>query len=203
MSKVPQWQTWFIVCEGESEEAYVKALGQFLRDQMGVRISFKTGDAGGRTFSKIKEAMRDLQKRNHEECRTYAQMRIMADWDCYARSEKEREKYEKEKARLPKFLFQYFNFEDFLLMHFPTEIVEAWKKYATAHFKRPWSEDEYVPKFKVFVGQYEKELKDLQNYRKGNVFPLTQAHLDNLLQNNTKDGLPRSDFAAFLQELIL
>ena len=204
MSKIPQWQTWFIVCEGASEEAYVKALGQFLRDyEVGLRINFRVVNAGGgRAFSKVKEAVKDLQKKYPKECRAYVHMRIMVDRDCYARSKTDRKKYEEAKASLPRFLFQYFNFEDFLLMHFSAEIVEAWRKESAAHFKRPWTAGEYMPKFKAFVEEHKEALKSLQNYKKGDVFPLTQEHLENLFQNNTQDGLPRSDFAAFLKDLI-
>lgn len=192
--KQPKPRFCLIVCEGDSEEAYVQELAVFARDhEWGITFQAKRSEGGGE-FSALVKA---CKKTNH------TQTKVMVDWDRFERNEgKCRDHYEAMRARLPKFLFQYFNFEDFLLMHFPAEIVAAWRKEAAAHFKRPWTAGEYMPKFKAFVEVHQEALKALQNYRKGDVFPLTQEHLDNLFQNNTQDGLPRSEFVTFLKDII-
>lgn len=185
---------YLIVCEGDSEVAYVQELARLAREnEWDVVFKAKLSEGGGE-LSALTKACKGTDRES---------TRVMVDWDRFERNERKcREKYADIRERLPKFLFQYHNFEDFLLMHFPAEVGAAWRTYAARHFERPLTADDYVPLLKAFAEEHKEALGWFLDYEKGSAFPLTQAHLDNLFQNNTKDGLPRSDFARFLQTLL-
>lgn len=187
---------YLVVCEGDSEVAYIQQLNR-LASESGWDIIFQAKHAGGGTFASLRKACRDARAKH-----TY----VMTDRDLYERNDKGfRDSFEREREKLPTFLFQYHNFEDFLLLHFPSEIVAAWREFAQEHLRKPFHSKSYGPLFQTFVARHPEVLSPLRNYRKGDFpFPcLTVELLRTLFANNTKDGLPRSDFATFLQSLLL
>lgn len=187
------------ICEGSSEFAYVQELNRFLNEN-GLDLVFSAVDAGGGGFDNIRSLCR--KRRIRPESRAF----VLADRDLYFdETTLNGRRYAQGKDKLPKFFFQYFNFEDFLLMHYPHEIVEAWKAAVAlkGHFVVPLKSVEYENVFADFVRSHESELQFGGDYRKGDLpFALSEEKMRNLLANNSNQSLPRSDFAAFLQQEI-
>lgn len=189
---------YLVICEGSSEVAYVQELNRFLNEE-GFRLVFSVVDACGGGFNRI----RQICRQNRLKRQTHAF--VLVDRDLYCDGEcVNARRYAQWKDSLPPFYFQYFNFEDFLLMHYPKSIVEAWKEKVAAshHFERPLPETEYMPFFVSFIKEHKAELQ-IEEYKKGSLpFVLTRQKLEMLWQNNGTGELPRSDFATFLESAL-
>ena len=191
-------QYYLIICEGASEVAYVQELNRFLSEN-GCALTLGVKDAQGGSFKKIRLLCRSLHIR-------MGNVFVMVDRDIYFdEASANRKQYEKEMDKLPKFLFQYYNFEDFLLMHCSPEIVLKWRDRVKdkGHFVTPLSAREYEPIFSEFIHEYTDELKFMQEWQKGDMpFEITKERLMNLFANQGEAGLPRSEFAEFLMRRI-
>lgn len=194
---------WTIICEGDSECAYVNQLCRLLLAS-GVQENFQAIPVGGGDFKLILGAC----KANKYTSRLPF-FKVMLDYDRYKRNDRDcNKRYEaaKKKIKLPDFLFQHHTFEDFLLMHCSVDIVRAWQVFAKAHFfNTPLTKGPYIERLKAFAQQHPGELAWVTSYKKGE-FPfseLTLDHLRNLFANNTTAALPPySDFATFLKTLL-
>ena len=190
---------YLLICEGDSEFAYIQELNRFLNER-GMPIVFLAHNAGGGGFRNLRQVCRAIKTRKNG--RTF----IMADEDVYRRDDDGNgAAYERERDCLPPFLFQRWNFEDFLLMHYPPAIVSSWREVAEriGHLVNPKRSDEYLPVFKAFCDRNQETLRFLFPYEKGDVpFGMTQAHVDNLLANNATKSFPHSGFAELLGKLM-
>ena len=190
---------YLIICEGDSEFAYIQELNRFLNEQ-GLPIVFIAHNAGGGGFKNLRQVCRTLKTRRNG--RTF----IMADRDIYHRDDNGNgSMYEKEKDTVPPFLFQTWNFEDFLLMHFPAEVISAWRVEAerSGHKAAPLHSSDYMPIFSAFCDDNKVTLNFMFPYEKGDVpFALTKQHIDQLLVNNSPDSFPHSAFADMLSALM-
>lgn len=190
---------YLVICEGDSEFAYVQELNRFLNER-GSPIVFMARNAGGGGFKNLRQVCRTLKTRKNG--RTY----IIADKDIYQRDDNGNgTAYEKEKDRMPPFLFQTWDFEDFLLMHFPQEIVSAWREDAArnGHLMNPLHGNEYLPVFDAFCMKNKAALNFLFPYEKGDMpFALTSSHVEQLLANNVIGSFPHSDFAGLILRIL-
>ena len=156
---------YLIICEGDSEFAYVQEFNRFLNEQ-GSPIVFVAHNAGGGSFKNLRQVCRALKTRKNG--RTY----IMADKDIYHRDDNGNgTAYEKEKGQMPPFLFQTWNFEDFLLMHVPVEVLSAGRDQArrTGHMNNPLHGEEYLPNFMTFCECNKVALDFSFPYEKGDM----------------------------------
>lgn len=192
---------YLVICEGDSEVAYIQMPNRYLLES-GQSIVFSAKNASGGNLKQIRRTLRGVKWKRETPC-------VMVDRDVYERNERKvAELYEKEKNNLPAFLFQYFNFEDFLVMHCSSEIVVRWRSCmdAKGHFgvcARPLTEEDYMPEFLAFVKDNARLMGFDPNYQKGDMpFELTDWRLKNLFKNNLDSKLPRSDFATFLKGLV-
>ena len=185
---------YLIVCEGDSEVAYVQELNRYLNEH-GKPIVFLSVNAGGGGFSTIRQCCRN--RKTQRNGRTF----VLADKDIYVRNDNGNgESYENEKETLPPFLFQSWNFEDFLLMHFPAQVVAEWREIAgsNGHRQLPKHSQEYAPIYAAFCREHQETLCYDLPYEKGDMpFALTQQHVANLLANNGQD-FPHSEFAELI-----
>ena len=190
---------YLLICEGDSEFAYIQELNRFLNEQ-GLPIVLVAHNAGGGGFKNLRQVCRKL--RTCKNGRTF----VMADKDIYHRDDNGNGTlYEKEKSHMPPFLFQCWNFEDFLLMHFPAEILSLWQDMAkrNGHQANPLHGDEYLPAFTAFCDSNSTALGFLFPYEKGDIpFVMTQAHIQHLFDNNTSGSFPHSELAELLLKLI-
>jgi hypothetical protein len=154
-----------IVCEGESEWAYLQRLQGFLDDQelpSGVfetplkfivpqRVIVKNG-----SFGKMASRYKQTRKENKK-----ASIQIWADFDLYHRNDQRCSEYYSAKASgIPDFLFSFHNFEDFYALHFDGEILEQWLQYGSSvgrrHFAEPLHARDYVPEIERIFSGYKK-----------------------------------------------
>ena len=150
----------YVVCEGKSEKAYLQLLNDHLREQ-DISLSFVVHPAGNGHFKQLKQAWKKFQKGEH--CSNWRSARdcycIWADWDLFHRNYKAcRDLYDKERASLPQFCFNYHNFEDFLSLHLPTKTAHEWCATCNGrnHFTNPLHSGEYQPLFENLVPGYQK-----------------------------------------------
>ena len=186
---------YLIICEGDSEFAYIQELNRFLNEQ-GLPIVFIPCNAGGGGFKNLRQVCRKIKTRKNG--RTY----VMADKDIYHRDDNGNgTAYEMEKGHMPPFLFQTWNFEDFLLMHFPVDIISAWgaESERSGHLRNPLHDGDYMPIFMMFCEKHKEALEFIFKYEKGDMpFGLTTARLEQLFANNAAAVFPHSDFADVL-----
>ncbi len=186
---------YLVICEGASEVAYTQELNRFLNEN-NQSFTLHAHNAESGNVKAIRRCCRALK------CRGRATI-VMLDYDIYKRNDDNNlTLYEQNKDRLPRFCFQHFNFEDFLLMHYPSTVLEKWRgrMKESGHYANPLHGDDYLAVFSRFVREHESELQFSCTYQKGDMpFVLTGEKLRNLFANNLHSELPRSDFATFLQ----
>ena len=156
---------YIIVCEGESEWAYLQRLQGFLDDQGLPPNTFETplrfvsperAVAKGGIFGKLKSHYSKIRKSNSK-----ASIKIWADFDLYHRNDKKcAEHYAAKTVGIPDFLFSFYNFEDFFALHFNGPELAQWLQFGgTAgkrHFTSPLHADGYLPEFKRIFPGYAK-----------------------------------------------
>lgn len=176
-----------IVCEGESEWAYLQRLQAFIDDQevpphtfeAPLRfISPESAIAKNGSFGKIKAIYNDARKANGMRC----SIQVWADFDLYHRNDKRcAEHYARKTAGIPDFLFSFHNFEDFYALHFDGDALGEWLRFGGPfgrhHFTSPLHSHGYMPEIeRIFPG-----------YKKGGLPPnfVSKSSLRNL-KNNLK-----------------
>ncbi|MBE2203057.1 MAG: hypothetical protein IAE94_01780 [Chthoniobacterales bacterium] len=152
-----------IVCEGESEHAYLQRLQSFLDSQPLPPDTFeaplrfigpmhavaKTG-----SFGKIKSAY----NRTRTDNRKIPSIQVWADFDLYHRNDYHcADNYAAKTAGIPDFLFSFHNFEDFFALHFDGAPLAEWLKFGgpggLRHFITPLHSEGYLPEIKrIFPG---------------------------------------------------
>jgi hypothetical protein len=151
-----------IVCEGESEWAYLRRLQGFLDDQelppdtfdtplqfvVPERVIVKNG-----SFGKMKSRYNKMRKENKNTA-----IQIWADFDLYHRNDfKCAEHYAAKSGGIPDFLFSFHNFEDFFALHFNGGALDEWLRFGgpagLRHFITPLHSEGYLPEIKrIFPG---------------------------------------------------
>lgn len=154
-----------IVCEGESEWAYLQRLQGFLDDQELPPNTFETPlqfiapariIAKGGSFGKLKSHYNKTRKSNSK-----ASIQIWADFDLYHRNDYQcATHYAAKTAGIPDFLFSFHNFEDFFALHFEGDVLAEWINFGSPmghrHFTTPLHSDGYLPEIKRIFPGYEK-----------------------------------------------
>lgn len=185
-----QTKSIIIVCEGQSEVAYLQELNRLLTENH-VGIIFIPKNAGGGQYGQISKRFRAEKKVNPR-----SSICIWADYDIYQRNDNgTMSAYNKKPKGIPDFYFNYQNFEDFLVLHLPHDTIHAWQSTCLGnnHFSLPLCAEEYM------------ELLHLHNwpdYKKGEMpFSLSVKNLKRLfVNNNDKQILFSSDFASWLEK---
>jgi hypothetical protein len=151
-----------IVCEGESEWAYLQRLQSFLDQQpladgtfepplrfiAPERVIVKNG-----TFGKLKSRYNKTRRENKK-----ASIQIWGDFDLYHRNDTScADHYAQKTPGIPDFLFSFHNFEDFFALHWEGESFQAWLSFGNkGHFTTPLHSDGYLPEIKKIFPDYSK-----------------------------------------------
>lgn len=154
-----------IVCEGESERAYLQRLQKFLDAQELPQNTFepplrfiapesalaKTG-----SFGKIKSTYNKTRSANKK-----ASLKVWADFDLYHRNDNKcAELYADKTSGIPDFLFSFHNFEDFFALHFAGAQLTDWLNFGgptgRSHFTTPLHSGGYLPEIKRIFPDYVK-----------------------------------------------
>ncbi|BAG13966.1 hypothetical protein [Candidatus Endomicrobiellum trichonymphae] len=182
---------YIIICEGGSENAYIQELNKYFKEQE-INIIFRPSPVNTGHFKEVIKKYKCERKKN--------KFYIFVDYDIYKKNtNKNNDNYTKKSKGIPDFLFNYFNFEDFLILHLnKNSILEYQKKCDDKnHFNIPMKSEIYMPLIKNFFN----------DYKKGNLpadFKISEESLKKLFFNNQDADIKfESDFACFLQEIIL
>ncbi len=151
-----------IVCEGESEWAYLQRLQSFLERQplsdgafepplrfiASEKVVVKTG-----AFGKLKKRYNETRKNNRK-----FSIQIWADFDLYHRNDMRcADLYARKSGGIPDFLFSYHNFEDFYALHSDGQCFQEWLRFgASGHFDTPLHSCGYLPEIKRIFRGYDK-----------------------------------------------
>jgi hypothetical protein len=154
-----------IVCEGESEWAYLQRLQSFLEAQPLPNGSFdppliligpKQAVVKSGTFGKLKSRFNKTRNQNKN-----SSIQIWADFDLYHRNNKHCADHYKNKPQgIPNFLFSFHNFEDFLALHSDGARFQDWRRFGSqGHFAMPLHSEDYLPEIqRIFPGHKKGDL---------------------------------------------
>lgn len=181
-----------VLCEGESERAYLMALNFFLKKK-GILVFLVPRIIESGYLSKVKSVYKKEQKKNPK-----GKICIWIDWDIYQRNDHENmSQLESVNNRniFNLIRFSRQNFEDFLIMHLPIKKVLEWKTLCEQHrhFDSPMHEKEYIPLVKQYV---------FKEYKKGELpIEISEETLSNLIRNNSDETVRfHEDFADWIQQ---
>lgn len=175
-----------ILCEGNSENAYIQNLNRFL-DENGYNFTFNPKKIGCGHFTAVQQKYRVEKKKNPK-----SDIKIWVDRDTYIRNDcGDGDKYQEKPQYLPNFIFSVMNFEDFLAMHLDDKTLDNWFQVCSRekHNIAPMTEDKYLPLVRQYL--FSNDIP----------FEITTAQLNNLFSNNAKYFF-NCDFASLLFELI-
>jgi hypothetical protein len=160
-----------IICEGNSEYAYIQELNRLLK--RGEGAAFTAHTAGNGHFKIIRRKYKQV-KDNQRHCNLI----VWVDRDLYFRNENDCET-NRLAAKDMTFYFSIMNFEDFLMLHQDSSRAKEWFEIMDSkkHWIDPLKDAEYMPEFRNFF----------HDYNKGEFpFELTKENLINLFQNTKK-----------------
>ncbi len=191
-----KWQRVIVVGEGcKSEPLYIQQLNRYLLEKE-VRLMFTYIPVCGGDFTSVHRVAAQQHKNNRN-----AQIIIWLDYDRYDRNDaRDAKKLHDAMARgsreIPHFNRQ--NFEDFLSLHYPTDVVQRWQQCCQqqGHFAPggAMNEERYMPLFLQHVcAEYSKGDFDYDPI-------ITDENLCNLFQHNKDESISfSSDFATLLE----
>ena len=151
-----------ICCEGGSEQLYIQQLNALLAS---VESSDETRFVQPLIFHPVLVAcgeftpvMRIIRSERVNNPRT--KLQVWVDYDLYhpKRKESKRQKYLSRPKGVPAFHFSFHNFEDFLILHYPPDLLQEWKSMFTdtGHFSQPLHHKEYRNRFSAILPDYKK-----------------------------------------------
>jgi hypothetical protein len=153
-----------IICEGESERAYIQRLQGFLDDlplpdgePFATPLRFIPNLVGTGSFGKLtaRYKVARLSARNN------SSIQIWTDFDLYHRNDRNcAHQYAAKPPGIPHFLFSYHNFEDFFALHFNGPELNQWLAFGSSagqnHFATPLHSGDFVPAIKAMFPGYSK-----------------------------------------------
>lgn len=151
-----------IVCEGESEWAYLKRLQSFLEKQplddgafepRLLLIAPMRAVVKGGSFSKLKNHYKCVRQENKR-----ASIKIWADFDLFHRNDcQSANLYKVKTPGIPDFHFSFHNFEDFLALHLDDGRFQEWLQIGgRGHFTNPLHSEKYLSEFSEIFPDYKK-----------------------------------------------
>jgi len=181
-----------LLCEGESECAYIQVLNRYLRENE-YNFKFIPKLIGSGFYTDVHKKLQEERKNNPR-----TPIKILLDDDIYVRNEGKRE--QDNSSMLANsgykgvFLFNTHNFEDFLMLHYDDDTLNLWltKCSETNHRDFPMHSAQFIPLVKDIFPDYEK----------GELLfsAIDQEKLDNLFRHNEDESIfIKSTFATYLK----
>ena len=154
-----------IVCEGQSEWAYLRRLQGFLDDlpletgRFQPPLIFISPESAIAKSGEYKTLVKNYQAKRKEN--KTSSIEIWADFDLYHRNDQScADNYKNKPAGIPHFLFSYHNFEDFFALHHAGNALQAWLDYGNPsgrhHFTNPLHSSDYLPEMTRLFPDYAK-----------------------------------------------
>lgn len=169
-----------IVCEGKSEANFVNSLFKsFGKNNISLKVHVANGWRG------IERKVKSIKKDNPR-----TRIEIIMDYDVIKRGECKKTRFAGITPR-----YNYFNYEDFLMLYQPKNVVLAYQEKCESfkHFDSPMKS-----------GKIEEVIRDFfPNYEKGKLpFTLDEQAIINLQKNNKDPEISfHSDFVDLLEEI--
>ncbi len=188
------FKVYHIICEGSSEEAYLKELNKYLRSN-GFEVYLKLYNLYGiAEYSKIKKKYRNVRRCAKKTDKILAWL----DNDVFKRGKLSKDELRRILGGFYNIKYNYENFEDFLVMHLSDEKVNCWQEICRkeSHFSEPMN-NKAVAKFihQIFSG-----------YSKGSLpgeFQINAETLERLNINQEKSSVQsKSDFVEVIRKLL-
>ena len=188
----PQNSFLIIVCEGESEVAYIQELNRLFRE-MEISATLHPVCVGTGFFSNVVAAYRNARRDNPR-----TDIQIWVDWDIYARNERQcMDAYSRKGRGIPSFCFSRQNFEDFLATHLAEDDLARWLDVcrSSGHLRIPLHSEQYIPLFREAL---------FPQYSKGDIpFSLTQEYIERMLHKQDNNEIPlHCDFADIVRDIL-
>lgn len=184
-------KSYTVICEGISEYAYIQQLNRWLNDN-DYSCVLLPKPAGSGHFTAVQRKYQSEKRANPKQ-----DIIIWVDKDTYVRNDaKDRENYEHKSKKMPDFQFSVMNFEDFLVLHLDSYVLENWFQICSRHRHhiKPMTENIYLPLLCQHI---------FNNYVKGELpFDIDTNSLTKLLRNNKGKHFFRSNFVDLLEELM-
>jgi hypothetical protein len=152
-----------IICEGESERAYLQRLQGFLDDlplpdgePFDTPLRFIPALAGTGSFGKLTARYKAAKSASRN-----SSIQIWTDFDLYHRNHQNcAHRYAAKPTGIPHFLFSYHNFEDFFALHFDAPELHQWLTFGSSagqnHFTAPLNSHQFLPAIKAIFPSYRK-----------------------------------------------
>ncbi len=181
-------KTYVIVCEGNSENAYIQELNRFL-DDGDYSFTFVSNPIRNGHYKAVTSKYQDVKRKSPR-----SDIFIWVDKDTYQRNDdNDGDNYSRKPSKFPDFMFSFFNFEDFLVMHMDEMIVLKWQDICEkhGHFENPMYSEQYMPLLRENI---------FPNYKKGEIpFEITKENFENLLRNQQNLNIKfKCDFAEMI-----
>lgn len=198
---------YIIVCEGQSEWAYLRRLQGFLDDQpmesgqFQPPLIFIAPESAIAKTGECKVLVKRFKEKRGENKTSLIE--IWTDFDLYHRNDNScADNYRVKASGIPDFLFSYHNFEDFFALHHAGDTFQSWLDYGRTerrHFEIPLHAKEYEPEIKrIFPGYAKGDLPvDFVNWN-------SLKNLKNNLHHQPKESNPHqlTDIRSFAEFLI-
>ena len=193
-----------VICEGKSETKYLQELNRFLREKSEDNfVVFLPKEVGtghyNEVIKKYRNEFKKCKSKRNPNKKSNTDIEIWVDYDIYKRNEqKNYDKYKKKPKGIPNFKFNYFNFEDFLIMHFNDDVLNEWKGICKTnnHFNEPMKSEKYLKLIQQNI------FADYDKSSLTNLFVFNKQALENLFKHNAEQSEIKSDFAEFLENII-
>ena len=181
-----------VICEGQSEVAYIQELNRLFRE-MEIKAVLLPVCVGTGFFHDVQMTYKRKRKENPRTA-----IRIWVDWDIYARNERDcMDNYSGKAKGIPDFYFSRQNFEDFLVTHLPKNQLDNWVNICRqhGHLESPLQADEYMELLHANI---------FSSYSKGMIpFELSNDMLKQMMTNQEQVDLPfHCDFAKVIRMLM-
>ena len=169
----------------------MQELNRVFRDEC-IPILFKPFPCDGGPCSNVIKCYKSVYERNKK-----GNIIIWVDSDIYVRSEDNKKTYKNKPKNIPDFLFNNYNYEDFISLHLNLDELINWNRICVIkkHNILPLVSCEYL---KLFKGVF-------TNYVKGD-FPIKDFNITILNQaiNNNKNSniVLKSDFLDYIEKLL-
>lgn len=180
-----------VICEGPSEESYLKELNRVLREE-NIPLVFYPKPSGSGHYSVIEKFYKKVRKDNPR-----SEIKIWVDKDIYERNDSgNHDKYISKPINIPDFDFNYFNYEDMLVLHLDYEQINKWEQICQQknHFNSPLKSCDYEVLFKDNI---------FSDYEKG-TFLLEKFDIEtikNAIKNNNDETIKfKSDMLTLVEE---
>lgn len=181
-----------LLCEGESECAYIQVLNRYLRENE-YNFKFIPKLIGSGFYTEVHKKHQEERKYNPR-----TPIKILLDDDIYVRNEGKREQDNSSMLANSKFkdefLFNTHNFEDFLMLHYDDDTLNLWlaKCSETNHKDSPMHSAQFIPLIKEIFPDYEKGELLFSS--------INQEKLENLFRHNEDNSIfIKSTFATYLK----